>query len=1600
MISLLRLFTMVCIILTEAAVGQTAPAPQLVKDILIGLNPYGSNQSGFTAIGNTVYFSALDVTHGQELWKSDGTAAGTGLVKDIYAGINSGSPTNITAVGSTLFFSANDGSSGVELWMSDGTTAGTVRVKDIGPGINGSAPSQFSVVGSTLFFVANDGLTGSELWKSDGTSVGTVLVKDINPGLAFGFPANTTFTYFTPVGNTLYFVAQDSVYGTEVWKSDGTAAGTMVVRDLRAGGFSSNPQGLTAVGNTVFFSAIPSGSQRQLWKTDGTVAGTVLVKNIAPTFLKAVGITLYFSTSQSIWKSDGTDSGTTIVKALRTDLQSASIAELTALGSTLYFTADDGVNGTELWKSDGTTEGTVMVKNIAPTLVPSTPSSLAVLGSTLYFSANDVGVGQRELWKSDGTTAGTVQVKDIYPGNSSNPINLTVAGSTIFFTATNGINGAELWKSDGTAGGTAQVRDINGGTVSSVPLSFTSMGGALYFTATNPSGNGAALWKSDGTTAGTVLVKDIHANTGANPTLLTAVGNTLYFSSNDFVHGAELWKSDGTEAGTVMVKDIYPGSQGGPANSSSPSEFKVVENTLYFKANNGTNGSELWKTDGTEAGTVLVKDVRPGEDFGNPIYLTAVGSSLYFGAYHGSTLTELWKSDGTEAGTVLVKGDRLNGGLVNIMACGDTLYFTLGDSATGVELWKTDGTEGGTAIVKDIRPGIGSSSPYKLTAVGGGILYFVANNGTNGFELWKTDGTEVGTIMLKDIRPGLSSISPDKFTVVGDLLYFIADNGTNGFELWKTDGTEAGTVMMKDIVVGTGTSSPTHLTAVGDMLYFAASDVTASRELWKSDGTELGTVRVKDIKPGTATSGLGNFMVVGSTLFFTADDGVNGNELWKSDGTEMGTVLVGDITGDSGSSSPANLFQIAGQLFFSATTEQTGQELFVLPIPIPTVAAISPNSGTFAGGTSVTITGTGFTDATAVSIGDAVSSFVVVNDSTITAVTAAGSAGPAIVRVVIPTGSSAPNTLFAYIGNAAPSDIALSSASVAESNDPVTIGTLSATDADAGQTHTFTFANGEGDTDNGYFIIANNALSIPYADYESKTTYSIRVRADDGFGGMFEKQFTIAITNIIEGPSNIVLAQTGGVIPAAGTSGIPSGATWSGFGIPAISNGSGLVAYIGSWKVGFATIKGIFINADLIVKTGDPAPRLPGVTIKTMLDPLIEEGGSTAFLATLKGTGVTAANDGVIMRYSYGVLEILAREGDIAADTGGAVWKSFKNISDGGYGTDIAFNATLLIGSGAPAVTAANDSGAWVISDEMLVTKIVQEGVSVIGLPVGETIKSYRFLVPSPGTMGHGNGYLTGEVSFPAVTSAGRKVLLGQYPPQVMSQAGDTLESGESFASFGLDIGGYMLAKFKTGIGGVTPANATGIYASGFLVRTGAPAVGVVGATYTALKNPVFGESRLSFAGTIKGLGVNAANNDCIWSSTSNYPEFLSAREGDAAPGTGGGVWKAFKEVAAPGGSVLTIFTAMLRVGTAEVTAENDFGVWSVDYDGTINLLFREGDTIDGKTLRTSNVFTAVAGSQGARRSFNENNTLVWKAMFTDRTTAIIKTVTSVVGPQ
>ncbi|HRP56696.1 ELWxxDGT repeat protein [Agriterribacter sp.] len=396
------------------------------------------------------------------------------------------------------------------------------------------------------------------------------------------------------------------------------------------------------------------------------------------------------------------------------------------------------------------------VKDIRPGGAGSEPKFLASYNNAIYFSAVD-GVHGRELWKSDGTEAGTVMVRDINPGSDGSfPEWLTVSNGYLYFSADNGTNGGELWRSDGTAAGTQMVQDINPGSGDSYPISLTDVNGELYFSVTTTSIPFASrgLWKTDGTAAGTGLVVSTYSNSVGfgyiMPDNLINANSTIFFRGDwpSLGGSSTLWKSDGTEGGTVMVS----------TNASrfpygiQPSDLTAFNNEVYFAAKiEGEGGAGLWKSDGTEAGTVMVKDMDINSTDGGVQHLININNTLYFSGFPGAS--------------------------------------------SNSELWKSDGTPGGTMFVKDINPGSLGSNSSNFTDHAGRV-YFVANTSDHGYEIWATDGTGTGTALVADLYPEAGSTFPNVSTggrvliALNGNLYFrgVLDNGL-GEELYKLNET-------------------------------------------------------------------------------------------------------------------------------------------------------------------------------------------------------------------------------------------------------------------------------------------------------------------------------------------------------------------------------------------------------------------------------------------------------------------------------------------------------------------------------------------------------------------------------------------------------------------------------------------------------------------------------------------------------------------------------------------------------------------------------------------------------------------------------------------
>jgi ELWxxDGT repeat protein len=255
------------------------------------------------------------------------------------------------------------------------------------------------------------------------------------------------------------------------------------------------------------------------------------------------------------------------------------------------------------------------------------------------------------------------------------------------------------------------------------------------------------------------------------------VGNRVFFRANDGSGGFELWQSDGTA--TSRVADITPGPDG-----SYPQQLVRVGDDLFFSARDAGSNVELWRFDGTAVQRVA--DINPGPEGSYPQWLTAVGSTLFFSATDGSSGYELWTSDGSAAGTVRV-ADIVPGsgsaGIANLTPIGGRLLFSASDDSSGNELWTTDGVV--TSRVADISAGESGSYPDHLTVVND-VVYFQANNGSDGVELWQLIDSTVSRVA--NIRPGKFGSYPSHLKAVGNVLYFSADDGSSGEELWAVDG--------------------------------------------------------------------------------------------------------------------------------------------------------------------------------------------------------------------------------------------------------------------------------------------------------------------------------------------------------------------------------------------------------------------------------------------------------------------------------------------------------------------------------------------------------------------------------------------------------------------------------------------------------------------------------------------------------------------------------------------------------------------------------------------------------------------------------------------
>ena len=779
--------------------------------------------------GNTLYFSADDGVSGKELWRSNGTTATTVLVKDINPGSAGSHPEGIVNVDGMLYFSADDGMHGKELWTSRGYDRSTELVKDIQPGKRGSNPTQIKSLGGGLYFSANDGMNGFELWKSNGTSGGTTMLKDIRPGAYLGStPADLTVS-----GDALYFSAWDGVSGRELWKSNGTPGGTMLLKDIYPGGYGSDLNNLTDVNGTLFFGATDGKHGTELWKSNGTAQGTVLVKDLNPggqgsnlkgayggmaAFTNINGV-LFFVASPGhhyLFRSDGTQEGTFAIQpAYNTGVVQTPQPAFTYMNGNVYFlnagtTQDENYrNEFFLWRMpfDGTTPSAVkqLIPNDDYYGEPGYFREMIAFNNILYTFSRfkpdpDQGYGSLDFIRSNGTAGGTWIVKDMGESTrSSSPQNLFTLGDLVYFVGypdylPYGDSRSMMYRTDGTSEGTFPLKP------SDPDDEMAAIGDRLFFTGFE--NYGWAFFVTEGRPE-TTLTLDGSID-GNEPRDLTELNGLIYYYDDygfvkktdgtleggidtvasfdqvvgiDNVNGVaivravssdlEIWTIS-SSGETTFVKTIGPN----PAHTGPPAYTfdTVIDGVLYFVADDGAHGHEIWQTDGTAAGTFMMfnlntfdesgdsgheNDIRSFTVYNDKLFFSAIGpdsvwtffkatsdhtyekvadmpavvhsvvhdgkmflfpgtDERVFGTNEDRPLVQLWVSDGMAEGTQFLT--HIEGrGLVDHAVVGDKLYF---NTKYGPNLMRTDGTICGTAVVD-----VGPQNVYPMEALGDDLVF-------------------------------------------------------------------------------------------------------------------------------------------------------------------------------------------------------------------------------------------------------------------------------------------------------------------------------------------------------------------------------------------------------------------------------------------------------------------------------------------------------------------------------------------------------------------------------------------------------------------------------------------------------------------------------------------------------------------------------------------------------------------------------------------------------------------------------------------------------------------------------------------------------------
>lgn len=919
--------------LSSPAPAQPIDTPYLVRDIANSTaDAQLSSELMFEAAvaGRAIFWAPDSVGYRWTLWGTDGTAAGTAPISDLFSyeatSSLSTSPLCFDA-GRWMFWASTSPSGASYIWSTDGTNSGTSMVTPLRPQSRPSllypelAPCEARLLDGRIHFWTThlEGLDGPtlELWSTDGTFGGTSRVAFLGQDPVYG---NGYVPDFIRLGDEILFSIQTAPNGYELWRTDGTEAGTEPFVSQIAGTQVLAARGFARVGDWAFFVGDNGSDPAPLAVTDGTASGTRVFEDL-PTY---VGYAVALSDrlvlaaisagSFQLWAAIPTQLNPEVLTSL---VDALPILPMTAqaIGDRALFVATlpepPSDTRDHLILSDGTAIGTIDIAVGCDAAGPCGIAALGTMGGDAYFGVSDS--SGTSLWKTDGTALGTTEIEAFDCTNSCEARILGVSEAKLYFLRGSIGSPPALWVTDGSAAGTFEVLAPGpipyGGTgAGSVALP----GNRLVFAA-HGAESGLEPWITDGTTVGTHMIVNLSTTIDQSvPQRLSANEDRILFSAQDSEHGPEPWVSGGTGGNTAMLADIRPGPFGsgpvpfqpadglwpmmaGPEGSGSSQHLYYTTGAPgslgSFAADAGwgsssasfdgrtliTSGAELFVFDGNPPSVSSLAEI--GSGFDSFPFLSVGEQQVYFRNLLAEEPHQLWSTDGTTAGTgafcaapnalVFYQGSWIG-------ELGTGVVFKARTAAEGVEPYFCH--EGETAIsLADIAAGSADADPEGFVAVGGWSL-FAATDAAGDRELWRTDGTVAGTSLLANLSPSASS-APAAFNPVAGGVLFTADDAQHGRELWFSDGTAAGTAMVADLAPGPMSSQPADFEAIGGAVVFAAETLAAGRELWVTAGTPESTGPLPEIRPGPLSSRPEEMTATQHRLFFRATD-ERGAELW------------------------------------------------------------------------------------------------------------------------------------------------------------------------------------------------------------------------------------------------------------------------------------------------------------------------------------------------------------------------------------------------------------------------------------------------------------------------------------------------------------------------------------------------------------------------------------------------------------------------------------------------------------------------------------------------------------------------------------------------